>query len=503
VRGWAAILLLPLVLLGPVALLLWQRQFDGLYGQDSYAYFHYALGPLRENLLALQPPPPFFWPPGYPLLVGLLSFVLGTGTAAAQVTSLFAGALVPLLTALLARELWPERARAGTGRWLPLLAGLLAGLAGQLWQSSAVIMSDTTGLAAATLGAWALARYGREARGRWLLLGAGAFAFAVLARWAYGLVALPVTAAALLLLAQRPRRAACVQALGAAAVVLTVLSPVIVATARGEIAAESGASAFAGDLEVVTWRPANALRHEFENSDGLLHYRLANGLYYALAPAHRYFFTPLLALLLAPGAVALWRQRSALRLLLLVGWPATVYFFLAGAPWQNFRFVLPYFPPLAIVAALGATAIAGRLPRRARLLFGLLLATGLLWMAYGGWRLTESLIERKEADVQVVNWVEEQLPAGAQLLTFSITLTAGHYSDLAVHELYHLTPAEMAGMLGEGRPVFLLLDVANVESQWVGRAPYLNYRWLQEEVGLAKIGQRQPYTLFRAGAPGR
>lgn len=500
-RGRALVLLLPLVLIGPVAFLLWRRQFDGLYGQDSYAYFHYALGPLRASLLALQPPPPFFWPPGYPLLVVLLSFVLGAGTAAAQVASLAAGAVVPLLTALLARELWPEPSRAGTGRWLPLLAGLLAALAGQLWQSSAVIMSDTTGLAAATLGAWALARYGRGAGGRWLLLAAGACAFAVLARWAYGLVALPLTAAALLLLARRPRSEAVGQALGAAAIVLAILSPVILATAQGATAVESGAGAFVGDLEVVTWRPLNALRHEFENSDGFLRYRLPNGLYYALAPAHRNFFTPLLALLLAPGAVVLWRQRSPLRLLLLAGWPAAIYLFLAGAPWQNFRFVLPYLPPLAIVAALGATAIAGRLVGIQRLLFGLLLAAGLLWMAEGGWQLTEHLIERKEAELQVARWAEEQLPADAQLLTFSITLTADHYSDLEVYELYHMTPVGIAGLLDDGQPVFLLLDVANVESQWLGRAPFLNYRWLQEVAGLAEMGQLEPYTLFRAGPP--
>jgi 4-amino-4-deoxy-L-arabinose transferase-like glycosyltransferase len=493
------LLLLPLLLILPVAFLVVDNQFDGLYGQDSYAYYHYASGPLRDRLLALQPPPPFFWPPGYPLLVFLLSLLVGNGTTAAQLASLVPGALVPVLTALLARELWPEQLRSGIGRWLPLLAGLFAALTGQLWQSSAVIMSDTTGLAAATLGAWALARYGRGSGGRWLLLAAGASGYSVLARWAYGLVALPLAVAALFLLARRPRRQAIAQAIAAAIVVLAVLSPVIIATLQGSVTGESGHSAFTGDLEVVTWHPFNALQREFVNSDGSLRYRLPNGLYYALAPAHRAFFTPLLALLLLPGLLALWRQRTPLRLLMLAGWPATVYLFLAGVPWQNFRFVLPYLPPLAIVAALGVTVIAGRLSGQARLLFGLLLGTGFLWMAHGGWSLTGSFIARKEADLQTVHWVEAQLPPEAGLFTFGITLTVAEYSELDVYDLYYLTPEALTALLRDDRPAYLLLDLENVESQWQGRAPSTNYHWLQDQAGLEEMGRQRQYTLFRAG----
>lgn len=74
-------LLLLLLLLGATLLArLWlirQGSFDGLYGQDPYAYHNYAVGPLRDSLLALAPPPPFHWPPGYPYLVALASFLVG------------------------------------------------------------------------------------------------------------------------------------------------------------------------------------------------------------------------------------------------------------------------------------------------------------------------------------------------------------------------------------------------------------------------------------------
>ena len=53
---------LPIVIMGIVTL----RRFDGLYGQDAFAYYDYATGPLRAALLSLKLPPPFTWPPGSP-----------------------------------------------------------------------------------------------------------------------------------------------------------------------------------------------------------------------------------------------------------------------------------------------------------------------------------------------------------------------------------------------------------------------------------------------------
>ena len=485
--------LLPALVVLPTLALLWRHPFDGLYGQDAYSYYRYATGPLRQQLLALQPPPPFFWPPGYPLLVALLSLLVGMTPAAGQAVSLAAGALVPLFTALLARELWPSR------RWTPLLAGIFAAAMPQLWQSSAVVMSDTTGLAAATLGVWALARYGRRGGSRWLALAAAALAFAVLTRWALALVAVPSTAYALYMLARQPRRAALYQALLAALVVIFVLSPVISAAIARTPTPGVEQTSFFGDLEVVSWHPLNALRNEFTTVDGQLRYRLPNGLYYALAPAHRYYFTPLLALLLLPGLWRVWKRRSPARLLLLFGWAGVIYAGLVGTPYQSFRFTLGFLPPLAIIAAVGLVTLVRWLPGRVRWLPLLLAAAALLWMGYGGWTLTRSFIERKEANLSTMRWVEAQTEAEARLFTFGITLTFEQYSDLEVHDVFLLTPDEIAAMLRDGRPAYVLLDVDNVVQQWAERAPGGNYRWLEREKGLAPLGQHRHFSFFRVG----
>src|SRR5262249_55304604 len=179
-----AYLALPLLVLAPALVFITLRRFDGLYGQDSFAYYDYALGPLRNALVHGTAWPTFFWPPGFPLLVALASFAIGN--VAGQVVSMAMGALVPLLPALVVRDLQPRQ------RWLPLLAGALVALCGQMWQSSMVLMADTTGLAMALLAAWAVARYGRQPHVAWLLLASAAIVLALLSRWIYGLVAVPL-----------------------------------------------------------------------------------------------------------------------------------------------------------------------------------------------------------------------------------------------------------------------------------------------------------------------
>ncbi|MGH2524863.1 MAG: ArnT family glycosyltransferase, partial [Anaerolineales bacterium] len=348
------------------ALALWWR-FDGLYGQDPFAYFDYATGPARASLIRLGFLPSFYWPPGYPVLVAFASFVLGPIPLAGQLVSLLAGGATAVFTGLLAREVWQPNAGHASSVTCFLLAGLLVALNAQLVQSSVVVMSDATGLAAATLGVWALARYGRVGKAGWLWLASGALAWAIVTRWIYGLVAVPCAAYVLWVLLRRARACqkllALRHGLGAALVSGLILLPVII-PALTSLVRSTGPAPFAVDLEVYRWNPLNAFQREFVTADGHLSYAWPNGLYYALAPAHIYYFTPLLALFIVLGVWAVWQRRSIEWWLLIVGWAAMVYAFHAGAAWQNFRFTLAYLPPLAVLAAAGLVEMQQRLRPR-------------------------------------------------------------------------------------------------------------------------------------------
>jgi hypothetical protein len=522
--------LLPLILLIP-ALYALASDFDGLYGQDPFAYYNYATGPLRAALEQPAPPPPFHWPPGYPLLVALASYLVGTRPLTGQLISLLAGALVPLFTALLAHEVWPKVGRAtrprevaightaapDTGRvsdaalpdptpislYAPLVAGLLIACCGQLWQSSIVVMSDTTGLAAAIAGVWVLLRYSRHRRAPWFALAAALLAYAILTRWAYALVALPCTLYVLWLLfraAPTDRRRALLHALVATAVACAVLSPIlppaldILRQRSPQPAAHS--PQFTADLQVYRWHPLTAFRREHTTADGHLTYPWANGLYYATLLARPLYFTPLLALVALPG---LWRiaRRPTPPLLLLIGWIAVVAGFHAGAPWQNVRFALAYTPPCAILIAFGLATLWERRDRRLTVAANAILTFGLAWMLAGNLPLLDRFIDRKEADLAVARAIA--VPPDARLLTFGLTLTLRRYTPYPTHDLSEQTPATLATLLADNRPTYLLLDVPNIETQWHNRAPQRNYHRLRDDPGLTPIAQHGPYTLFQVG----
>lgn len=114
---------------GALALRLHYRgTFDGLYGQDAYAYYNFA-GELGTALREFRTPEAFFWPLGYPAL--LLSFLtlFGQSAASAQWLSMLLGAGLAPLVYVLARQNNAQCAGAG-------LAGGLILLCGQAVQSS-------------------------------------------------------------------------------------------------------------------------------------------------------------------------------------------------------------------------------------------------------------------------------------------------------------------------------------------------------------------------------
>jgi len=102
--------------------------FDGLYGQDAFAYFRYARA-LWPWLLRGEPLPIYYWPAGYPLLVALVLPLLGGSSAAGQAISIASIAVAAGCTFLLSRELLPDAPGGRLAAWVAGLAVALCGLA--------------------------------------------------------------------------------------------------------------------------------------------------------------------------------------------------------------------------------------------------------------------------------------------------------------------------------------------------------------------------------------
>lgn len=493
-RFWAPGLLFGLALILRLAAA-WGWRFDGLYGQDAFAYYRQALA-IAANLPRGQLPPlDFFWPNGYPLATGVAMWLLGSGPLAGQAISILAGAALAPLAYFLCRDLFPAAPGAG------IVAGLILAVAGQPLLSSILIMADITALFWALLAAWLLVRAWSEP-GTWetaALAGAGmALALAAVTRWLYLLLA-PVFVAYALYQTYTRKTSWSRLLLPALAGFLVLLPQVWLSLYRPEGLMHQW---------LLGWKPANAWRREFDTADGHALYRLPVAVFYAQVAGHPAYLFPLFGLAAAWGVWRLFRRRLWGPLILLGGWGMATWLFLAGIPYQNFRFLLTPYPPFVLLAGYGVADLWPR-PTAARKtrprLVALLVALSILAMAAWAYRMTRDFIRIQNRDKLVAHQIAQALPPGAALLAFNLTSTLQHCTTIPTYELYYLDLPALEAFLQQHPTTFLALNPANIEQQWaaggqVNRPPARPFRWLREHSCLVETGRYPPWVLYEIRA---
>jgi 4-amino-4-deoxy-L-arabinose transferase-like glycosyltransferase len=479
-RRW---LPLGLFLFALIVRLITQTQFDGLYGQDPFAYYDYAVD-LHWALAAGHLPPPFFWPIGYPLLVNLAMIVMGIRPFAAQLVSILTGAAIaPLIYWLVLT--YKKDAHVGA-----VLAGLLAGSAAQLLISSLSIMADAASLFWATLSAWAMLHYLKRFQLAHLALAAATLAFALLTRWVYALLVIPWGLSALI-----TWRAA---GLGwrqiGKGVATAVTIGLLILGAHFAIELQRDTLSYVGDLQVYSWHPANAFKSTITNNDGIFHYERPTGIFYATPILHPAYVFPLFVLFYLP-ALNWLRHQSKAEMALLLGWLLTVYLFLAGVPWQNWRFPLSFFPPLLILVGLGIDWVWQQRPLWRTTTLALCILSLLGSLAWAGRDLT-NFITWKQSQLATTAWLDEQLSPDTTLIAFGLTLTIQHYTDITTQDLTALDENALAELSQQNDNLYLLIDPENIQNQWRDKQQGINVRWLDEHTDLLQIGRSDPFVLY-------
>lgn len=499
------VLPLPTVLLASWVIVVWR--FNGLYGQDPFAYYDFGMGPLRHSLLKGVPLTAMFWPLGYPVLITLTSFVLGPITAAGQLVNVLAGAATVCFTYLLGRDLLLQ-----AGASLPLsrragaIGALLLGVTGRMVESNVLFMADSVALATATLSAWALVRWcagGREHRPHagWLALSATALAWSVITRWGQALL-LCVWLTVALPMMVRQRRMAWWRGLGWAilpAIAVLGAQLWLVSTVRPDPSVS--ALPFAGDLVHVNgagigWSLAHLFEHRFVNGDGVQQYPWPNGLYYAGGAFLPQYLTPIFLPVTVVGTiVAVLSYRRSL--LLLLSWPVLLLSFDAGLAQQNPRYILAALPPVALLAGLGSAVVWDHLPAPWRPVGIVLMSTALVVVAAIGLRGVNTLTVERNSDLQVAAWTAAQEPVGATTLAFGLTLTLQHYTHLRVLDLSVLSERELQRLVARQGPLYVLVQERAMSGQFAAQPPGINYRRLKATPGLIHLGGLHGYTLAR------
>ena len=461
--------------------------FDGLYGQDPYAYYGYA-----QQLIAFTQigtiPEPFFWPVGYPALLALSFSLFGIQPVVAQAVTMLSGMFLALLVYIFGRQL-------GAGRSGAFSAAVLMSVSGQALQSSIVIMSDIPALTWSTTSAITLWRYRQTGNRGWLALATITLVFAIITRWLYLLLLLPWGIVVLTLWWRTARtqwHRVLVDIALVAGIALLAFAPQI---AQSGIAPSSPLD----HAWVQGWSLANALRTDFITIDGHLSYPQPNALFYAQPYYHTYFISPVFTLFLFLGIWTILRQRYWYRATILLTLAILPYLFLVGIPYQNIRFPLLVFPAVAVLVGFGLDAALHWIKARNSLILaglGTLVVIGFLHTLSSGIDLAEQFIKNQQRDKAVAAWVSGQIPETGRLYTFGLTLTLEHYTSLDVVDLYFESPDSLAQQQAREND-YLLVNIYNIETQWGGYSPQINYDWLRDWRAPENLGHYGQYTLFR------
>ena len=481
-------------------------RFDGLYGQDAFAYFQFARA-IWPHLLHGAPLPALFWPRGYPAAVAALLPLTGGGPLAGQIVSALAMAGGAAATFGLVLELELERRRAGEVRkpsagsegdpTARLVAGLCVAASGVSLRNSQVVMSDGLAFGLTAMALWATARYLRTGRGAWLVPAAVGVAFGAVTRWQIGTLAVPLGAA---LLSDRPasdgrslRRWLWLAAAATAGAII-VGSQLLIA--------HDVPRSFAQHEWLLRWSPLNTLRRSFHTSEGAARYRFPVGVFYGVRLGWPDAFFPTLALLALAGAWSVWRGRRRAEIALLLGWPLVNWAFISGIPYENPRFLWPALPSVAALAGIGFQAWRARMsPRGRAAATGLLAASLAAGLALGAREHVGHTVALKNAGLDLVGWIDAQVPPGTTLLQSGGTMMSEYYGRTPIRDIYLLSPDEIGDLLARACPCFYLADIPELEHRMAGLPPQAVFESLRRAPGLTPVAGRPPYVLFRVGPP--
>ncbi len=466
--------------------------FDGLYGQDAFAYYENAKL-IQQTFPDLEGIRRDYWPAGkaapigYPAAVALFLTLLGSSPLAGQVLSMLAGSFVPpllfLLTlAMLAHADWPERDKDLAG----IFAGLLAIFSGALIRSSLVVMADALGLSLATLSALLAVRYSESGRLAIIALLALSMGLAILVRNPNATLALATCAYIFFSMRERSGLRLTHIMIGVGIGIVLLLPQVLLALGdRPTMVSESA---------LAMWNPLNAFRSSFVTANGSQSHLLPNFLFYLAPVVHPASLGPLVLPAVVLGIVQLMKLPSKNGVLLLGGWLLMFYVILIGTPFQNFRYTESYFPPLAIAAGIGFVAALRNVPTgRVSLTAWVAVTFASMWIF--GYLHVQKFVQRKAVELQVTQWVAAHCSSDMKVLSFAVTPSIRHYLGLDAKELYYQDTTSLNSLLHSGQTLFVA-DFSYVETQWRNTRVFDLVEWIREHYAMEKAGEILPYRAY-------
>jgi len=315
------LLILPLMLLALLRL----AGFDGMVGQDGYAYVDYARN-IRQWLQGGVHPGDFFWPPGYPLLGAMISFLGFSVPFSMQLVSCLSLSGTLIFTGRLIKCYYPQHENKSLYTYL-FLFGLFAPY---FFRNGMVTTSDMTACLMVSLVLYYAYQYVQHFKLSHLVVVAIAVSIGALVRYPVAVILAPLVIYLAWIWLRKVKNQWHL---------LVVLIPLAVISFY--LLFKPDYTSFLGHKALGSWSVSNYFTGTFNTDDGRTTHILPN-LIFIFSP----FYHPGW---IWPGLVFSWfvfKSKEGLSGLFLFGLlPYLTYaLFLAGNPDQNPRHLLIGFP---------------------------------------------------------------------------------------------------------------------------------------------------------------
>ncbi|MBP7642681.1 MAG: hypothetical protein WAT92_15470 [Saprospiraceae bacterium] len=312
--------------------------FDGMAGQDGYAYVDYAKN-IRNWFDGGAHPGSFFWPPGYPLFGALLSYLGISIPLSLQLVSCLSlsGVLFYVRKFINEQNEGDEVKHDDRNVFSYLL--IFGVFAPYFLRAAMVTSSDMFASFWVTFSAYYFYDYSQKYRFLSLTMGALGLCLGVLARYPVIVAMLPLALYAIYVLIKSVRKVSHL---------LVMILPVIVYFIHDLF--KGGDVAFLNHHGITKWSWTNVFANSFQTSDGITNHTIPN---------IAFIFSPFFHLgFMFLGFVFVYklfqdkRFCSPLNLLIAISY-LTYAIFLAGNPDQNSRHLLIIFPYVLILCFYG------------------------------------------------------------------------------------------------------------------------------------------------------
>jgi hypothetical protein len=435
-------------------------QFDGLYGQDAYAYDEWS-AQFYNSIINFHIPPAFYWPVGYFIFNFLFSVLTaGDTTVAGLLLSLNAGSLISVIIYFIAFELLYKN-KTDDRKKISFYSGLIASFTVILTKSSIVVMSDTTGLLFASLSVLFLIKYFNKDKSVYLYASSCFFFIALMTRYANVLMTIPLLFYYIYSIREQRRNLF----KEIKKLIPALLVGIIVFLPQLYYISKQGITYFQNNSGVgswpTSWSPLNFFRNEFHTVDGTMIYKLPNFLYFASFAFHPVYLS-IGGLFFVSGIILMIKNKEHRILFFNLSWIMPFYLFLAGTSFQSLRYTMNFLPAAIIILTYGIYKLNIKEFYKKIIVLIIIISTG----GYGIYHVND-FIKQKEIELSIVRWINAKVPESSGLFTFEVTGAVKKYCKTKPEEFYFFDSVKIDQSLKKIKgSVYFILPAEKIKTQW-------------------------------------